>query len=78
MTVQVDAPLVGKGDVWLVQRGHVVLEGLDVQPDRITGRVRVNLLQQEILGADPRVLGYSPQLTPISRGSDFTMVRGGC
>jgi hypothetical protein len=78
MTVQVDAPLVGRGDVWLVQRGHVSLEGLDVQPDRITGRVRVHLLEQEVLGADPRVLGYAPHITPLARGSDFTMVRGTC
>ncbi|MFZ5481234.1 MAG: hypothetical protein ACOZNI_31030 [Myxococcota bacterium] len=78
LTVQVDAPLLGEGEVWMVQRGHVVLEALNVGQDRITGRVRVYALEQRVLGAEPRVLGYAPRIVPLDRGSAFVMVRGGC
>jgi hypothetical protein len=75
VSVRVDVPMFGGADVWVAQRGHSVLDGRVVGPDRIEGEVDVRQLQQVTLGASNRLFAHSVHAIPDPAASRFTLTR---
>lgn len=75
VSVRVEVPMFGGADVWVAQRGHSVLKGRVVSPDRIEGSVDVRVLQQVTLGASNRLFAHSVHAIPDPAASRFTLTR---
>ena len=81
VTVVVDVPLYGRGEIWLVQHAHSVYRGTVVSPDRIEGKVETVFLRQLTLGASAKMFEKGPESTPVPERSTFVLTRapaGGC
>jgi hypothetical protein len=74
-TVLVEVAPFGTGDVQFVHRGHSLLTGRRAGPDTIEGSVTVELLEQQTIGASPRILGGTLRTTPDPAHSHFVMRR---
>lgn len=76
-TLRLRLPLVPDAELWIVQRGRAVLDGVVVAPGRVEGRMRVVEFAQEVIGARPGFLHRTPRQTPDPDASHFTLVRVG-
>ncbi len=73
-TLQLDVPILDPFELYVVQRGHAVLDGRVVEEGRVEGAVRGEL-EQVVIGSDPYFLKRSPKLEPDRKRSRFSMVR---
>jgi len=71
-TITVWAPLFGNVPVYIVQRSHLLLDGV-IGPDGVAGTARQTVLEQQTVGAGNRLFVQTPTLTPVE--GRFSMVR---
>jgi hypothetical protein len=74
-TVLVEVAPFGTGHVQFVHRGHSRLDGRRMTNGTIEGAVLVDLLEQQTIGATPRILGGTLRTTPDPAHSRFVMRR---
>lgn len=74
-TLKLFVPLLPDGELYVVQRGHSILNGRVMQPGRIEGAIEVQEFEQRVLGAKPAFLNKSPEITPDPQGSRFTLTQ---
>jgi hypothetical protein len=74
-TLKLSVPLLPDGELYVVQRGHSVLDGRIIQPGRIEGAIDVRSFEHRVLGARPGFLNKSPEIQPDLKESRFTMTQ---
>jgi hypothetical protein len=74
-TVRVRVPFAGEGEVWMVQVGRTVLDGVVLGADRVEGGVRTLEFAQRTIGASNRLLDVNPIVRPDDAASRFVMTR---
>ncbi len=74
-TVELRVPAVGRVRLFIAQRSHLVLKGVQTGEDRIEGDVDIRLLEQRTLGAQPGFFNRTPAIRPDAPRSGFTLVR---
>ncbi|HEY7163777.1 MAG TPA: hypothetical protein VIB79_04390 [Candidatus Binatia bacterium] len=72
-TLKISVPLLPEGELYVVQRGHSLLDGRIVQPGKVEGVIEVRAFEQRVLGAKPSFLNRSPQIDPDPKESRFSM-----
>jgi hypothetical protein len=75
VTVGVRAPLFGEVDVYITQLAHTWLRGVVETADLIEGKADVQLLEQEIIGAENVLFIRKTNLRVNQERSSFTMTR---
>jgi len=73
VTVWVDAPVVGRVEMYVAQRAHSVLEGR-LTEGGASGRVVVKHMEQRTLGASNRLLAVNPTIRPVEEASTFRLL----
>jgi hypothetical protein len=73
-TLKLSVPLLPDGELFVVQRGHSVLDGRVVGPGNIEGAIEVRVFEQRVLGAEPPFLNRSPQIEADPKQSRFSLV----
>jgi hypothetical protein len=74
-TLKISVPLLPEGELYVVQRGQSILNGRVVEPGKITGSIEVQNFEQRVLGAKPRFLNRSPEITPDPKESSFVLTQ---
>lgn len=74
-TVILSIPLFPNAELYVVQRGHSILRGRVVEPERVEGGIDVRLFEQRVIGARPSLLHYTPEIMPDSNASRFSLTR---
>lgn len=75
MTVWVEAPIAGTGEVYVVQAGQTSVTGIwDGQA--FSGNVGIPEFAQKVVGASNRMLLNGPEILPDAPQSSFRMTRG--
>jgi hypothetical protein len=76
-TLHLDVPLLDPFELYVVQRGHAVLDGELGADGRIEGVLREGVLreslEQVVIGSDPYFLKRSPKLEPDPERSRFAL-----
>jgi hypothetical protein len=72
-TLKLSVPLLPDGELYVVQRGHSVLNGRITQPGRIEGAIDVRSFDHRVLGARPGFLNKSPEIQPDPKESRFSI-----
>lgn len=72
-TLKLSVPLLPDGELYVVQRGHSVLNGRITQPGRIEGAIDVRSFEHRVLGARPGFLNKSPEIKPDPKESRFSI-----
>jgi len=72
-TLKLSVPLLPDGELYVVQRGHSVLNGRINQPGKIDGGIDVRIFEQRVLGAWPGFLNKSPEIKPDPKESRFSI-----
>lgn len=71
-TLHLDVPVLDPLELYVVQRGHVVLDGEVKDDGRVEGALRSDL-EQVVIASDPYFLKRSPELEPDAERSRFVM-----
>ena len=74
-TLKISVPLLPDGQLFIVQRGQSILTGRIVQPGQVEGSIEVRHFQQRVIGAWPKFLNQSPEITPEPKESRFTLTQ---
>jgi phytoene synthase len=74
-TIRLRIPIAPDGELYVVQRGQALLDGRLVARDRVEGTIAIPLFEQAVIGAWPGFLRRTPEITPDTRQSRFTLVR---
>ncbi len=74
-TLRLTIPIAPDGELYVVQRGHSILDGRVVSPDRVEGRVDVRVFEQAVVKARPGFLRRSPDVTQDPEKSRFVLER---
>jgi hypothetical protein len=74
-TLKLSVPLLPDGELYVVQRGHSVLNGRITQPGQIEGGIDVRSFEQRVLGARPGFLNKSPDIQPDPKESRFSITQ---
>lgn len=73
VTVRLSVPLIGKADVYVVQRASMRLYGTIAVDGSVTGRIEVDDLDQRTLSASHWMFKGSPEIEPLPDESWFSM-----
>jgi hypothetical protein len=73
-TLKLSVPLLPDGELYVVQRGHSILNGRITARGRVEGSIEVRSFEHRVLGAWPEFLNRSPEIVPDPAGSRFTIV----
>jgi hypothetical protein len=73
-TLKLSVPLLPDGELYVVQRGHSILNGRITGRGRVEGSVEVRSFEHRVLGAWPGFLNRSPEIVPDPAGSRFTII----
>ena len=73
-TLKISVPLLPDGELYVVQRGHSILNGRITGRGRIEGSIEVRSFEHRVLGAWPGFLNRSPEIVPDPGGSRFTII----
>jgi hypothetical protein len=71
-TLHLDVPMLDPFELYVVQRGHAVLEGDVLADGRVEGVLRESL-EQVVIGSDPYFLKRNPKLEPDPERSRFSL-----
>jgi len=74
-TLKISIPLLPDGELYVVQRGHSILNGRIVQPGKVEGSIETRLFEQRVLGARPGFLNRSPDVQPDAKESRFILTQ---
>ena len=72
-TLKLSVPLFPEGELYVVQRGHSVLNGWISEPGRIAGSIDVRSFEQRVIGARPQFLNRSPNIEANPKDSTFVL-----
>lgn len=72
-TLKLSVPLLPDGELYVVQRGHSILNGRVTEPGKVTGTIEYKAFEQRVLGAWPSFLNQSPEITPDEKESRFSI-----
>jgi hypothetical protein len=72
-TLKLSVPLLPDGELYVVERGHSILNGRIFQSGKIEGDIQVLSFEQRVLGAWPSFLNRSPEIEPDPKESRFSM-----
>jgi hypothetical protein len=72
-TLKISIPLLPDGELYVVQRGHSILNGRIVQTGRVEGSIETRLFEQRVLGAWPGFLNQSAEVQPDPKESRFIL-----
>ena len=72
-TLKLSVPLLPDGELYVVQRGHSILNGRMTQPGNIEGAIEYKTFEQRVLGARPSFLNQSPEIVPDPKESRFSI-----
>jgi hypothetical protein len=72
-TLKLSVPLLPDGELYVVQRGHSVLNGRIIRPGTIEGAIDVQSFEHRVLGARPGFLNKSPEIKPDPKESRFSI-----
>lgn len=73
-TLKISVPLLPDGELYIVQRGHSILNGRIARRGRIEGSIDVRSFEHRVLGAWPGFLNHSPEIVPDPAESRFTII----
>jgi hypothetical protein len=73
-TLKISVPLLPDGELYIVQRGHSILNGRITRPGRVEGSIEVRSFEHRVLGAWPGFLNHSPEIAPEPAESRFTII----
>ena len=73
-TLKLSVPLLPDGELYIVQRGHSILNGRIIRRGRIEGSIDVRSFEHRVLGASPGFLNHSPEIVPDPTESRFTII----
>ena len=73
-TLKISVPLLPDGELYVVQRGHSILNGRVGERGRVEGSIEVRAFEHRVLGAWPGFLNRSPEIVPDSAASRFTII----
>ena len=73
-TVELHIPVLGSVQLYIVQRGHVRLQGRSSREGIIAGTVETVALDQRTLGASRAMFEHSPAVQPRPERSSFRLV----
>jgi hypothetical protein len=71
--LKLSVPLLPDGELYVVQRGHSVLNGRIGQPGKVDGGIEVRSFEQRVLGAWPSFLNRTPEIEPDPKESRFSL-----
>jgi len=71
-TLHLEVPIIDPLELYIVQRGHSVLDGRVLEDGRVEGAM-VSDLVQNVIGSDPYFLKRSPKLEPDPEHSRFVL-----
>ena len=74
-TLKLSVPLLPDGELYVVQRGHSILNGRITEPGRIEGGIEVLSFEHRVLGARPGFLNKSPDIQADAQESRFTITQ---
>jgi len=74
-TLKISIPLLPDGELYVVQRGHSILNGRIIQPGIIEGAIETPLFEQRVLGAWPGFLNQSAEIEPDPKESRFILTQ---
>jgi hypothetical protein len=74
-TLKLSVPLLPDGELYVVQRGHSVLNGRITEPGKIEGSIEVQSFEHRVLGARPGFLNKSPDIRADPKESRFSMTQ---
>jgi hypothetical protein len=72
-TLKLSVPLLPDGELYVVQRGHSILNGRLTRPGYVEGFIDYIAFEQRVLAARPAFLSQSPEITPNPNESRFTI-----
>ena len=72
-TLKLSVPLLPDGELYVVQKGHSILNGRMTQPGSIEGAIEYKTFEQRVLGAWPTFLNQSPEIVPDPKESRFSI-----
>jgi hypothetical protein len=72
-TLKLSVPLLPDGELYVVQRGHSILNGRLIRPGHIEGAIEYVGFEQRVLGAWPSFLNQSPEIIPDPKESRFAI-----
>jgi hypothetical protein len=73
-TLKISVPLLPDGELYVVQRGHSILNGRITARGRVEGSIEVRSFEHRVLGAWPGFLNRSPEIVPDPAESRFTII----
>jgi hypothetical protein len=73
VTILVDAPVLGRAELYVVQRGSMVLDGTVLRDGGVAGTVTLGPVEQHTIAASNRLLVASPRIEPMSEASWFRL-----
>ena len=76
-TLKLSVPLLPDGELYVVQRGHSILNGRITEAGKIEGFIDVRNFEHRVLGAKPGFLNKSPEIRPDPSGSRFSIMQVG-
>jgi hypothetical protein len=76
-TLKLSVPLLPDGELYVVQRGHSVLDGRITEAGRIEGGIEVRNFEHRVLGAKPGFLNKSPEIRADPAASRFSITQAG-
>lgn len=74
-TLKLSVPLLPDGELYVVQRGHSILNGRIVEPGKVEGAIEVPVFEQRVLEARPSFLNKSPEIKPEPKESRFSLTQ---
>ena len=72
-TLKLSVPFLADGELYVVQRGHSILNGRVTEPGKVEGSIEIRTFEQRVLGAKPSFLNRSPRIDPDPKESHFVM-----
>jgi hypothetical protein len=70
-TLKLSVPLLPDGELYVVQRGHSILNGRITRQGNVEGAIEYKIFEQKVLGAWPSFLNQSPEIVPDPKASRF-------
>jgi hypothetical protein len=74
-TLKLSVPLLPEGELYVVQRGHSILNGRITQAGTIEGAIDVLSFEHRVLGARPGFLNRSPEIQADPKESRFSLAQ---
>ncbi|HWO43385.1 MAG TPA: hypothetical protein VNO43_16450 [Candidatus Eisenbacteria bacterium] len=74
-TLKIAVPLLPDGELYVVQRGHSILNGRITGEGKVEGSIDVRVFEQRVLGARPGFLNRSPEIRAEPGESRFSLTR---